>query len=72
MDGSATSPLRSQGSPNKGTKLKVAQKWAKVLHHRCVLEDPLRKKSETKVAHKRAEVLNHPYLLGGAQTRRQS
>ena len=37
---SATSPLRSRGSPNKGTKPKVAHKWAEVLHHPCVLGGP--------------------------------
>ena len=36
----ATSPLRSWGSPNKGTKSKVAHKWAGVLHHPCVLGGP--------------------------------
>ena len=40
MGGSATSPLRSGGSPNKGTKSKVAHKWAEVLHHPCVLGGP--------------------------------
>ena len=40
MGGSATSPLRSWGSPNKGIKSKVAQKWAEVLHHPCVLGGP--------------------------------
>ena len=30
--GSATSALQSRGSPNKGTKSKVAHKWAEVLH----------------------------------------
>ena len=37
MGGSATSPLRSRGFPNKGTESKVAHKWAEVLHHPCVL-----------------------------------
>ena len=37
VGGSATSPLRSRGSPNKGTKSKVAHKWAEVLHHPCLL-----------------------------------
>ena len=36
----ATSPLRSRGSPNKGTKSKVAHKWTEVLHHPCVLGGP--------------------------------
>ena len=36
----ATSPLRSRGSPNKGTKSKVPQKWAEVLHQHCVLGGP--------------------------------
>ena len=36
----ATSPLRSWGSPNKGTKSKVAHKWAELLHHPCVLGGP--------------------------------
>ena len=40
VGGSATSPLRSWGSPNKGTKSKVAHKWAEVLHHACVLGGP--------------------------------
>ena len=40
VGGSATSPLRSRGSPNKGTKSKVAHKWAEVLHHPCVLGGP--------------------------------
>ena len=40
MGGGATSPLRSRGSPNKGTKSKVAHKWAEVLHHPCVLGGP--------------------------------
>ena len=40
VGGGATSPLRSQGSPNKGTKSKVAHKWAEVLHHPCVLGGP--------------------------------
>ena len=38
--GSATSPLRSRGSPNKGTKSKVAHKWAEVLHNSYVLGGP--------------------------------
>ena len=37
VGGSATSPLRSRGSTKKGTKSKVAHKWAEVLHHPCVL-----------------------------------
>ena len=40
VGGGATSPLRSQGSPNKGTKSKVAHKWAEVLHHPCILRGP--------------------------------
>ena len=40
VGGSATSPLRSWGSPNKGTKSKVAHKWAELLHHPCVLGGP--------------------------------
>ena len=40
VGGSATSPLRSRGSPNKGTKSMVAHKWAEVLHHPCVLGGP--------------------------------
>ena len=40
VGGSATSPLRSRGSPNKGTKSKVAHKWAEVLHHPCILGGP--------------------------------
>ena len=35
-----TTPLRSRGSPNKGTKSKVAHKWAELLHHPCVLGGP--------------------------------
>ena len=40
VGGSATSPLRSRGSPNKGTKSMVAYKWAEVLRHPCVLGGP--------------------------------
>ena len=40
LGGSATSPLHSRRSPNKETKLKVAQKLAEVLHHPCVLRGP--------------------------------
>ena len=40
VGGSATSPLRSRGSPNKGTKSKGTHKWAEVLHHPCVLGGP--------------------------------
>ena len=40
VGGGATSPLRSRGSPNNGTKSKVAHKWAEVLHHPCVLGGP--------------------------------
>ena len=40
VGGSATSPLRSPGSPNTGTKSKVAHKWAEVLHHPCILGGP--------------------------------
>ena len=40
VGGSATSPLRFRGSPNKGTKSKVPHKWAEVLHHPCVLRGP--------------------------------
>ena len=36
----ATSPLRSRGSPNEGTKSKVPDKWAEFLHHPCVLGGP--------------------------------
>ena len=36
VGGSATSSLRSRGSPNKGTKSMVVHKWAEVLHHPCV------------------------------------
>ena len=39
LGGSVTSPLRSWGTPNNGTKSKVAHKWAKVLQHPCVLGD---------------------------------
>ena len=35
--GTAMSPLRSRGSPNKGTKSKVAHKWAEVLCNPYVL-----------------------------------
>ena len=34
------SPLRSRGSPNKGTKSKVAHKWAEVLRNPYVLGGP--------------------------------
>ena len=34
VGGSATSALQSRGSPNKGTKSKVAHKWAEVLRQR--------------------------------------
>ena len=44
VGGSATSPLRSRGSPNKGTKSMVAHKWAEVLHHPCVLRGPQRRR----------------------------
>ena len=40
VGGSATSPQRSAGSPNKGTKSKVAHKWAELRHHPCVLGGP--------------------------------
>ena len=40
VDKSATPPLHSLGSSNKGTKSKAAQKWAEVLHHPCVLGGP--------------------------------
>ena len=40
VGGSATSPLPSWGSPNKGTKSKVAHKWPELLHHPCVVEGP--------------------------------
>ena len=40
VGGSATSSLRSRGSPNKGTKSMVAHRWAEVLHHPCVLGGP--------------------------------
>ena len=36
----ATSPLHSRGSPTKGTKSKWAHKWAKMLHHPCILGGP--------------------------------
>ena len=38
--GSATSPLRFRGSPNKGTKSKVAHKWAEMLYDPYVLGGP--------------------------------
>ena len=38
--GSAMSPLRSWGSLDKGTKSKVAHKWAEVLHNPYVLGGP--------------------------------
>ena len=37
---SATTPLRPRGSPNNETKAKLAQKWAEVLHHPCILGGP--------------------------------
>ena len=37
---SATSPLCSRGSPNKGKRLKVAHRWAEVLRRPCVLQGP--------------------------------
>ena len=40
VGGSATSSLPSWGSPNKGTKSKVAHKWPELLHHPCVVEGP--------------------------------
>ena len=40
VGGIATSPLRSRGSPNKGTKSKVGHRWAEGLHHPCVLGGP--------------------------------
>ena len=40
VGGMATSPLRSRGSPNKGTKSKVPHKWAEFLHHPCVVGGP--------------------------------
>ena len=36
----ATSPLHSRGSPTKGRKSKPAQKWAEMLHQRCILGGP--------------------------------
>ena len=67
----ATSPLRSRGTPNKGTKSKVP-------HNGRMAASPLRsrgspnKGTKSKVAHKWAELLHHPCVLGGPQTRGQS
>ena len=72
VGGRATSPLHSRGSPNKGTKSKVAHKWAEVLHHPCVLGGPQKTGTKSKMAHQWAEVLHHPGVLRGPQTRRQS
>ena len=40
VGGSATSPLRSRGSTKKGTKSKVAHKWAEMHMHPCFLRGP--------------------------------
>ena len=69
---SATSPLCSRGSPNKGSKGKLAHKGVQVLRHPGVLRSPHKTGTTSKVAHKWAEVLHHPCSLGGPQTRGQS
>ena len=40
VGGAATSPMRSQGSPNTGRKSMVDHKWAEVLHHPCIFGGP--------------------------------
>ena len=85
----ATSPLHSQGSPNKGVGDKIgigcltpatsgAHKWAKMLHHGCILGDPQTKGDKTRSgcfslafsgAQKWAEMLHHPCILGDPQTK---
>ena len=72
VGGTATSPLRSRGYPNTGTKSKVAHKWAEVLHHPLRSRGSPNKTTKSNVAHKWAEVLHHPCVLGGPQTRGQS
>ena len=52
LGGNAMSPLRSRVSPNRGTKSKVAHKWAEVIHYPCVLGGPLKRGTEAKVANK--------------------
>ena len=69
---SATSTLCSRGSPNKGSKGKLAHKGVQVLRHPGVLRSPHKTGTTSKVAHKWAEVLHHPCVLGGPQTRGQS
>ena len=56
--GSATSPLRSRGSPIQGDEKKVAHKRAEVLRHPCVLGGPqTRGQSQRWPAHKWAQVV---------------
>ena len=70
MGTSATSPLRSPGSPKKWTKSGVAHKWAEVLRHHTFV-GVLYGRTKSKVAHKWAEVLGHRCVLGGPQPRGQ-
>ena len=66
-----------------GDKIRIggAHKWAKMLHHPCILVDPQRKGDKIRIgcltlafweAHKWAEMLHHPCILGDPQQRGQS
>ena len=72
MGGSATSPLRSQGSPNKGTKSKVPHKWAELLYHPCVLGGPQTRGQSQRCPTSGQNFYITPAFCGGPHTRGQS
>ena len=86
VGGSATSPLHSRGSPNKGTKPEMAASpllsWGPTKGWKCyvipcILGGPqTRGQNQNTPAflgtHKRVEVLHNPCILGGPQTRGQN
>ena len=72
VSGSATSSLRSRGSPNKGRKSKVAHKWAEVLHHPCVLWGPQTRGQSQRSPTSARECYITPAFSGCPQTRGQS
>ena len=72
VGGSATSALQSRGSPNKGTKSKVAHKWAEVLHQPYVLGGPQTRGQSQRWPTSGRKCYATPTFSGGPQTRGQS
>ena len=60
------------GVPNKGDKIKRAQKRAEMLHRPCIHGGPQQRGTKSKRAQRRLQMLHDPCILGAPQQTRQN